>query len=106
MLSEYDKYFSLEEELARQIPRGKKKKARGANVVDVFTVDFTNILLPTISTFVVERLIVCRDCEGHKVIKVSDGEECPYCFGFGTSSEKTGDVCPRCCGTGIASSNC
>lgn len=54
----------------------------------------------------VNRVVVCKGCQGRRVKPLKTQKECSSCHGSGESSTTTGDICGTCYGSGLDSETC
>ena len=54
----------------------------------------------------VQRVIMCKACNGKKVKPLESQKECKVCHGSGESTTTPGDVCGSCYGAGLESEIC
>lgn len=102
ILEEYEKFFSLENEMTKQ----SDDRVRGANIVHDVTCTFAESIEGASKIIDMTRVLRCESCKGKKVKTLENQNPCPKCFGSGEDPITLGELCKACLGGGLESVVC
>lgn len=91
ILEEYEKFFSMEEELSKEKSRNLNQSIRGTNIVFNLNLSFAESLVGVSKIIKFDQNIKCPVCEGRRVKPAEDQAVCSSCSGSGTM--KSDELC-------------